>query len=161
MTDTANGQDLFNKKFALRSLIGALWLFLSPINLSQIILGADHRTVGSCFATFASGFHPIIDRMNEELILGEAGMDVELDVRYIAIVRRGSAKVLYHLKLNLGVVKPRLQIGTTWRPQFWSRKFFYYSAYLISRLQSKPTDKRSKRKPENHDLRRQLSSGRN
>ena len=41
--------DLFNKKLALRSLIGALWLFFSPLNVSSdqagLVLGVDHRTV--------------------------------------------------------------------------------------------------------------------
>ncbi|CAE7254105.1 timm16 [Symbiodinium natans] len=107
--------DLFNKKLALRSLVGALWLFLSPINVSPdqagLILGVDHRTVRDLFGNFRKWLTPIIDRMNEELVMGGAGMDVELDeisfrskglddkvlwLRYIAIVRRGSAKVFIH-----------------------------------------------------------------
>ncbi|CAE7212489.1 timm16 [Symbiodinium natans] len=107
--------DLFNGKLALRSLVGALWLFLSPINASPdqagLILGVDHRTVRDLFGNFRKWLTPIIDRMNEELVMGGAGMDVELDeisfrskglddkvlwLRYIAIVRRGSAKVFIH-----------------------------------------------------------------
>ena len=64
----SNDHDLFNKKCALRSMIGALWLFLSPINVSPdqtgLILGLDHRTVS---------------RLNEELVVGSAGADIELD----------------------------------------------------------------------------------
>ena len=75
--------DLFNKKLALRSLVGALWLFLSPINVSPdqagLILGVDHRTVRDLFGNFRKWLTPIIDRMNEELVMGGAGMDVELD----------------------------------------------------------------------------------
>ena len=75
--------DLFNKKLALRSLIGALWLFLSPLNVSPdqagLVLGVDHRTVRDLFVSFRKWLTPIVDRLNEELIIGGAGNDVELD----------------------------------------------------------------------------------
>ena len=75
--------DLFNKKLALRSLIGALWLFLSPLNVSPdqagLVLGVDNRTVRDLFVSFRKWLTPIVDRLNEELIIGGAGNDVELD----------------------------------------------------------------------------------
>ena len=71
------------KKCALRSLIGALWLFLSPINVSAdqagLILGLDHRTVRDLFSNFRAWLTPIVDRLNEELVVGSAGADTELD----------------------------------------------------------------------------------
>ena len=79
----SHDNDLFNKKCALRSLIGALWLFLSPINVSAdqagLILGLDHRTVRDLFSNFRAWLTPIVDRLNEELVVGSAGADTELD----------------------------------------------------------------------------------
>ncbi|CAE7219386.1 unnamed protein product [Symbiodinium sp. CCMP2592] len=105
-------QDIFGKKIALRSLVGALWLFLAPIQMSPdqtgLILGLDHRTVRGLFNNFRSWLSPIVDRLNEDLVIGALGADVELDEisfrskalddkilwnRYAAAVKRGSAKV--------------------------------------------------------------------
>ena len=67
--------DLFNKKLALCSLIGALWLFLLPFNVSPdqagLVLGVDHRTVRDLFVRLSKWLTPIVDRLN--------GNDVELD----------------------------------------------------------------------------------
>ena len=79
----SNDHDLFNKKCALRSMIGALCLFLSPINVSPdqagLILGLDHRTVRDLFSNFRAWLTPIVDCLNEELVVGSAGADIELD----------------------------------------------------------------------------------
>ncbi|CAE7028844.1 unnamed protein product [Symbiodinium sp. CCMP2592] len=76
-------QDIFGKKIALRSLVGALWLFLAPIQMSPdqtgLILGLDHRTVRGLFNNFRSWLSPIVDRLNEDLVIGALGADVELD----------------------------------------------------------------------------------
>ncbi|CAE7176786.1 unnamed protein product [Symbiodinium pilosum] len=79
----SNDHDLFNKKCALRSMIGVLWLFLCPINVSPdqagLILGLGHRTVRDVFSNFRAWLTPIVDRLNEELVVGSAGADIELD----------------------------------------------------------------------------------
>ena len=55
--------DLFNKKLALRSLIGALWLFFSPLNVSPdqagLVLGVDHRTVRDLLVNFRQWLTPL------------------------------------------------------------------------------------------------------
>ena len=48
-------------------------------NQAGVKLGVDHRTVRELFRNFRKWLSPIIDRMNEELILRGAGMDVEWD----------------------------------------------------------------------------------
>ena len=57
--------DLFNKKLALRSLIGALWLFFSPLNVSPdqagLVLGVDHRTVRDLFVNFRQWLTPLME----------------------------------------------------------------------------------------------------
>ncbi|CAE6930761.1 timm16 [Symbiodinium sp. CCMP2592] len=111
-TGVSSPRDIFGKKIALRSLVGALWLFLAPIQMSPdqtgLILGLDHRTVRGLFNNFRSWLSPIVDRLNEDLVIGALGADVELDEisfrsqalddkilwnRYAAAVKRGSAKV--------------------------------------------------------------------
>ena len=101
-----------SQKLPLRSLFGALWLWCSPLNVSPdkggLVLGVDNRVMRGLFDQFRSWLSPLVDQLNDELLIGGQGQDVEMDeicfrpktldncvlwVRYFAMVRRGSSKV--------------------------------------------------------------------
>ena len=105
----ARDRDIFSQK---RSLFGALWLWCSPLNVSPdkggLVLGVDNRVMRDLFDQFRSWLSPLVDQLNDELLIGGQGQDVEMDeicfrsktldncvlwVRYFAMVRRGSSKV--------------------------------------------------------------------
>ena len=108
----ARDRDIFSQKLPLRSLFGALWLWCSPLNVSPdkggLVLGVDNRVMRGLFDQFRSWLSPLVDQLNDELLIGGQGQDVEMDeicfrsktldncvlwVRYFAMVRRGSSKV--------------------------------------------------------------------
>ncbi|CAE7405417.1 unnamed protein product [Symbiodinium sp. CCMP2456] len=109
---TAGDNDLFSLRIDLRSSLGALWVFCTPLHLSPdktgLILGLDHRSTRTLFDKFRKFLTPVVERLNETLHLGGFGSDVELDeisfrsktvgerviwIRYLAIARRGSPKI--------------------------------------------------------------------
>ena len=108
----ARDRDIFSQKLPLRSLFGALWLWCSPLNVSPdkrgLVLGVDNRVMRDLFDQFRSWLSPLVDQLNDELLIGGQDQDVEMDeicfrsktldncvlwVRYFAMVRRGSSKV--------------------------------------------------------------------
>ncbi|CAE7252866.1 MTERFD1 [Symbiodinium natans] len=86
----------------------ALWLYTSKLHLSpddcSLLLGVDHRAVRSLFEAFNQYFVPIIDQLNDAIVVGGCSADVKLDeisfrstgrshgivwLRYLAVARRG------------------------------------------------------------------------
>ena len=49
------------------------------VPVPHLILGLDHRTVRDLFSNFRAWLTPIVDRLNEEFVVGSAGADIELD----------------------------------------------------------------------------------
>ena len=110
---TRREEDLFcGQRLALRLLAGALWVYTSNLHLSpdqtSVLLGVDARALRALFERFNHLFTPLIDQLNDSLVVGGCGMDVELDevafrsvgrpggiiwLRYLAAARRGSSKI--------------------------------------------------------------------
>ena len=97
------------QRFALRLLAGALWVYTSNWHLSpdqtSVLLGVDARALRALFERLNQLFTPLIDQLNDSLVVGGCGVDVELDevafrsvgrpggiiwLRYLAAARRGS-----------------------------------------------------------------------
>ena len=113
VTTREQDQDLFGgQRLALRSLAGALWLYTSSLHLSpdqaSVVLGVDHRTVRALFERFNQLWTPMVEQLNNSLVVGACGADVELDevsfrsvgrpggivwLRFLGVARRGSSKV--------------------------------------------------------------------
>ncbi|CAE7816616.1 unnamed protein product [Symbiodinium sp. CCMP2592] len=105
--------DLFGgQRLPLKAIAGALWLYSSKLHLSpddcSLLLGVDHRAIRTLFETFNQHFVPIIDQMNDAIVVGLCSADVELDeisfrssgrahgivwLKYLAVARRGSSLV--------------------------------------------------------------------
>ncbi|CAE7865892.1 unnamed protein product, partial [Symbiodinium necroappetens] len=112
MSVFARDQDFFDAKLSIRAMTGILWIFCSNLHLSpdksSLLLEVGHRVIRLLFQKFAEFYVPLIDRLNGSLTVGGLGQDVELDeisfrsvgrahgivwLRYLAVVRRGSALV--------------------------------------------------------------------
>ena len=105
--------DLFGgQRLPLRAIAGALWLYTSKLHLSpddcSLLLGVDHRAIRTIFEAFNQYFVPIIDQLNDAIVVGGCSADVELGeisfrstgrahgivwLRYLAVARRGSSLV--------------------------------------------------------------------
>ena len=109
---TSRDSDMFDARVGLKSIAGALWIYSSSLHLSadqaSLLLGVGNRAIRSMFDKFSEYFLPLINRLNDNLIIGWQGADVELDeisfrsvgrrhavvwLQYLAVVRRGSGLI--------------------------------------------------------------------
>ena len=58
----------------------ALWLYTSKLHLSpddcSLLLGVDHRAIRTIFEAFNQYFVPIIDQLNDAIVVGGCSADV-------------------------------------------------------------------------------------
>ena len=103
--------DLFGGQLPLRAIAGALWLYTSKLHLSpddcSLLLGVDHRAIRTIFEAFNQYFVPIIDQLNDAIVVGGCSADVELD----EISFRSTGRARNCLAQVLGSCTARIKFG--------------------------------------------------